>query len=144
MIRLKKSGGGIALALLMFVALGLRLYGLSWDEGHLFHPDERWILLVVDELALPPDLVTFLNPESPLNPHFFAYGSFPLYLLKGAAHLLSYWREDFSQFDHLHPLLDGLSDVSRTWWGGGTWPSRPWWPWPLSSGSSPGFRGWGD
>jgi 4-amino-4-deoxy-L-arabinose transferase-like glycosyltransferase len=109
MIRLKKSGEGIALALLMLVSLGLRLYGLNWDEGGLFHPDERWILLVVDELALPPDLATFLSPDSPFNPHFFAYGSFPLYLLKGAAHLLSYWQEDFSQFDHLHLVGRALS-----------------------------------
>jgi hypothetical protein len=114
MIRLRNSGGHIALGLLVLVALGLRLYGLNWDEGGLFHPDERWILLVVDELALPPDLATFLSPDSPFNPHFFAYGSFPLYLLKGTAYLLSYGREDFSQFDHLHLVGRALSALFDT------------------------------
>ncbi|MFQ6057964.1 MAG: ArnT family glycosyltransferase [Anaerolineae bacterium] len=111
---LRKSCGQIALALLLLVGLGLRLYGLNWDEDHLFHPDERWILLVVDELALPPHWASLLSPNSPLNPHFFAYGSLPLYLLKGVAHLLSYWREDLSEFSQLHLVGRALSALFDT------------------------------
>ena len=112
--RLRKGRWHIALGLVVLVALGLRLYGLNWDEGHLFHPDERWILLVVDELALPPDLATFLSPDSPLNPHFFAYGSLPLYLLKGAAHLLSRWRKDFADFYQFYLVGRALSALFDT------------------------------
>ena len=39
---------------IVFVALGLRLYGIDWDQGHLFHPDERAILMRVGELRFPP------------------------------------------------------------------------------------------
>lgn len=72
------------LALLGIALLGLllRLYGLNWDQGNNFHPDERQILFHVVSLSWPTSLGQFLNPaSSPLNPHFFAYGSFPLYLL---------------------------------------------------------------
>jgi len=42
------------------------------------------ITMVTEKLRAPNplNLNTFLSPQSSLNPHFFAYGSFPLYLLK--------------------------------------------------------------
>ena len=70
------------------LALGLRLYGLNWDQGFSYtpHPDERAILAKVVEIS-PPTLgelgSLFDADESPWNPRWFPYGSFPLYLLKG-------------------------------------------------------------
>ncbi|MCX6023840.1 MAG: glycosyltransferase family 39 protein, partial [Chloroflexi bacterium] len=78
----------LALALVLAAAAALRLVGLDWDGGSLFHPDERAILLKVGELALPwpPNWTQLLDPAtSPLNPRWFAYGSFPLYLLKAVS-----------------------------------------------------------
>jgi hypothetical protein len=67
---------------LVLLGFLLRLYGLDWDQGNNFHPDEREILFHVASLAWPKNLAQFFDPvNSPLNPHFFAYGSFPLYLL---------------------------------------------------------------
>src|SRR3990170_3259884 len=80
------------LALVVMAALALRLYGLNWDDGHMLHPDERMILMTVQGgINLSPlELDRLLDPKaSPLNPHFFAYGSFPLYLLKLLSQLLS-------------------------------------------------------
>lgn len=72
----------LALIGIVVLAFILRLYGLNWDQGNNFHPDERQILFVTTSLAWPKSLAQFFNPAtSPLNPHFFAYGSFPLYLL---------------------------------------------------------------
>ncbi len=34
-------GANFLLVVLLVVALGLRLYGIDWDQGHGFHPDER-------------------------------------------------------------------------------------------------------
>ncbi|MFN8534252.1 MAG: DUF2298 domain-containing protein [Dehalococcoidia bacterium] len=85
------------------VALALRLLGLNWDSGGMYHPDERFILMTVEgRLGLPwpitPSLL--LDPKtSPLNPHFFAYGSFPLYLLKLAAHVASSVQPSFANAD---------------------------------------------
>src|SRR2546421_1517482 len=71
-----------ALFALALLGLLLRLYGLNWDQGNNFHPDEREILFRVTALAWPKSLAQFFDPaNSPLNPHFFAYGSFPIYLL---------------------------------------------------------------
>ncbi|MBI2953790.1 MAG: glycosyltransferase family 39 protein [Chloroflexi bacterium] len=69
--------------LLLLAAFSLRVYGLNWDDAHLFHPDERFILMVSQKLALPSplSLATLADPGSPLNPQSFAYGSLSFYLL---------------------------------------------------------------
>jgi YYY domain-containing protein len=60
-------------ALILAVAAAFRFFGLDWDQGRSFHPDERRIAFALNELSFRP---------VQLNPHFFAYGSFPLYLQK--------------------------------------------------------------
>jgi len=74
-----------ALIAVLLVALFLRLYGIDWDQRGLFHPDERAILMEVFDLRFPGagELTDLFSAErSPLNPHWFNYGSLPLYLLK--------------------------------------------------------------
>ena len=82
----RRFAPAFALPLILAAALALRLYGIDWDQGNLFHADERDLLMRVDRLALPPasDLGVLLNAEeSPWNPGWFNYGSLPLYALKG-------------------------------------------------------------
>jgi len=57
---------------IIIIALFFRATGLNWDQGHHLHPDERFIIMTVENIAWPDKL----------NPHFFAYGSLPLYILK--------------------------------------------------------------
>lgn len=69
----------VFLLILLIITGGLlRFYNLNWDEGHLFHPDERNIALAV----------TRIHFFDKLNPEFFAYGSFPLYLYRAAADIM--------------------------------------------------------
>ena len=80
----------VALAVIVLVAMVLRLYGVDWDRGYCYtpHPDERAILSHVAELSLPSvtNVGVLLDAdESPWNPRWFPYGSFPLYLLSTAA-----------------------------------------------------------
>ncbi|MBV8694195.1 MAG: glycosyltransferase family 39 protein [Ktedonobacteraceae bacterium] len=92
------------LALWGIAVLGflLRIYGLDWDQGNSFHPDERQILFHVTALSWPRSLAQFLNAaSSPLNPHFFAYGSFPLYLLAWLASVLVHISPTLGTFAHL-------------------------------------------
>jgi hypothetical protein len=116
-IVLKRNWTRLALVAVLLVAAALRLYGSNWDDGHLFHPDERKILMVVTEdisLPLPPDWANLLSPQSTLNPHFFAYGSLPLYLLKLVAHFLAYWRVELSSLYHIYlvgRVLSALFDM---------------------------------
>lgn len=107
----------IVLFVVLGVAAAFRFYGLAWDGGYLFHPDERKILLVASELRLPANVLEFFSSESPLNPKFFAYGSFPIYLLKIASafaptpSLVVPWREDFIAMAMLGRALSALFDL---------------------------------
>ena len=93
------------LALVLAVGLSLRLYGIDWDSGHGFHPDERDIYMrsgcMFDLLTASPGyeecgylgdqpeaesglpgLGALLDPQrSPLNPHWFPLGSILIYVL---------------------------------------------------------------
>ena len=86
-MRRRSWGALLALVVVFGCALALRLYGMNWDGGQWIHPDERMILMVVNNrLAIPTEsqMDLLLTPKSPLNPAFHAYGSVPLYLLKTA------------------------------------------------------------
>ncbi len=92
----------VALFAIALLGLALRLYGLNWDQGNSFHPDERQILFHVTALSWPNSLAQFLDPvNSPLNPHFFAYGSFPLYLLATAGNILAHFNPDVTTLANL-------------------------------------------
>ena len=84
---LSKRAALWGLAIVLLLALALRLYGLDWDDGFGWtpHPDERAILFKVVDLSFPgiSDLSLLLNAdESPWNPRWFPYGSLPIYVLK--------------------------------------------------------------
>ena len=98
---------GLLLLLILVIALGLRLYGIGWDQGYGFHPDERSIYMRSDCMyrvltqaqgyesqdcfinnpgmkAGFPSLPTVLDAdESPLNPHWFPLGNLLVYLIVG-------------------------------------------------------------
>ncbi|HPC81967.1 MAG TPA: DUF2298 domain-containing protein [Thermoanaerobaculaceae bacterium] len=67
-----------ALAALLALALGVRVFGVNWDQGANFHPDERRIAEAAAGMSFKP---------LQLNPHFFAYGSFPLYVTRAVCSL---------------------------------------------------------
>lgn len=60
------------LIIIVFIGGFFRFYNLNWDQGHFFHPDERNIAMAVSRIH-------FFDQ---LNPEFFAYGSFPIYLYR--------------------------------------------------------------
>ena len=110
----------LALSGIATLGLALRLYGLDWDQmqaryqllvrlygldaaqGNNFHPDERQILFHVVQLSWPGSWAQFFNAAtSPLNPHFFAYGSFPLYLLAAVGNILSHISAPLANFANL-------------------------------------------
>ena len=120
------------------IALILRLYGINWDANNHLHPDEREIVFKSMCLSFPgtPRIGNcdpaytgpgwLLSPDSPLNPHFFAYGSFPLYLLAAVCHGLAWlthltgghflppdggsW-DDFNHFTLVGRALSALFDA---------------------------------
>ncbi|MBZ5589039.1 MAG: DUF2298 domain-containing protein [Acidobacteriia bacterium] len=79
-MRVALTRARIAALALLAVALAVRLYGLNFDQSHFFHPDERRIAEAVIHLSFRP---------LQLDPHFFAYGSFPFYVTKLVTSVLS-------------------------------------------------------
>lgn len=55
--------------ILLVLAIFTRFVGLNWASSFFFHPDENNMASALSQLS-----------SENLNPHFFAYGQFPLYL----------------------------------------------------------------
>jgi len=91
----------LSLLLILVLASFLRFYNIMHDSPYFFNPDERNMAVAVTRFILPAKLssipLCLLSEFSPetinagrsytpdadgcsLNPHFFAYGQFPLYL----------------------------------------------------------------
>ncbi|MBI3743372.1 MAG: hypothetical protein HY261_03710, partial [Chloroflexi bacterium] len=89
---LTKRGHLLVLVVIAALAATFRFYGMDWDQGALYHPDERAILDHVSQLHFPINHHSaFFHTDSAWNPHWFPYGSFPLYLLKFVAWVLPPW-----------------------------------------------------
>jgi YYY domain-containing protein len=76
----------------------LRFYALS--HGFSFHPDERHIVMVAEKLSWKD-----------MNPHFFAYGSFPFYLLWAVSNCLSPFWPELARYDGLFIVGRSISVV---------------------------------
>lgn len=98
---------GLLLLLLFAGAVVLRVFGLTWDQGHNYHPDERRIVEAVLELSFSP---------LQLDPKFYAYGSLPFYLTRAAASLLGNLNPWFLSWDGILLTSRVLSAV----WGAAT------------------------
>lgn len=112
-MRLKLSTKIILIGII-FLAGVLRFYNLVWDQGYHLHPDERAIILAVEHLQYPHTLTEFFSINSGWNPHFFAYGSFPFYLLKIISSGLSIFDPAFAKYDLLGVVgrfISGISDL---------------------------------
>ncbi len=75
------------LVLLTLIGSFLHLYNLNWGAPFYFHPDERNVANAVTQLHFPDQM----------NPHFFAYGSLPIYTIYFTGVLINY-------VNHLSPL----------------------------------------
>jgi len=73
------------LILLFCFSFLIRIVGIDWDNGFLFHPDERAIFMHAYDLSFDSfknGFEVFNAEKSSFNPKWFNYGSFPLYFLK--------------------------------------------------------------
>lgn len=88
-----------------------RLYGLNWDQGFHLHPDERAIVMFTTPLQFPKTVADFLTPQSTWNPHFFAYGSFPLYFLKIIGNIMSNIDPAYANYEKINLVGRFLSAI---------------------------------
>jgi len=92
------------LALFVF-ALAVRIHRVRWDDGHFFHPDERAIGFAVERLSFSP---------FQWNPRFFAYGSFPMYVMRLASSLVTLARPSLRGPTRMLPQENPVAR-SRNW-----------------------------
>ncbi|MBX7137438.1 MAG: glycosyltransferase family 39 protein [Oligoflexia bacterium] len=88
MLQAQKIKSYWPLALIVVLAAFPRLYNLGHGMG--VHPDERHMIMVANDMHF-----------ADLNPHSFAYGSFPYYLLFFSAHALSIFSKFLAGYDGL-------------------------------------------
>lgn len=104
-----------SLFIILLLGAILRFYGLNWDQGHHLHPDERMITMVTMRLHFPQtgqERQNLFTSESPLNPKFFAYGSFPIYLLKFSGWFFSHFDSRWASYDWISLLGRGISGAA--------------------------------
>lgn len=102
------------LVLIILLGAFFRLYGLNWDQNQHLHPDERAITMFSLPLHFPSSISEFLSTNSPLNPHFFAYGSLPLYLLKAVGALVSIFYPQAISYDQINLIGRFISVIFDT------------------------------
>lgn len=68
---LNKNKVILGVIFLILIGAFLRFYNLNWGAPFYFHPDERNIATAVTQLRFPEQM----------SPHFFAYGSLPIYII---------------------------------------------------------------
>lgn len=104
----------IYLILIIILAFYLRTFNINWDNNYYFNPDERAIVMITIPLQFPNSIAQLLSPGSPLNPHFFAYGNFPLYLLKILGELASHINPIFREYGGIHIVGRVISAITDT------------------------------
>ena len=81
------------LIITILLASVLRLYDLNWDESMHFHPVDKELSNIVNDISIPASLNAYFNTKiSPLNPHNHAYkdyhyGTLPIFLAKFVGNL---------------------------------------------------------
>jgi YYY domain-containing protein len=123
-----RAGEMLALAVVLVLAVSLRLSGLHWDahvrheggrppsveEQHL-HPDERFLTMVTTALELPSSWRGYFDTgTATMNPHnrgfgFFPYGTLPIFVVKVAGAWLG--RAGYDQIHVVGRLLSAFADL---------------------------------
>ena len=78
-----------------------RFNGLWWGKGFFFHPDENNMARAISQLSWPD-----------LNPHFFAYGQLPLYLVYFSYQLIYFFSSRF----HFQPVSFSQAIYGLRFW----------------------------
>lgn len=73
--------------ILICLLLYSRLVNVDWGLPYPMHPDERNMAVAIQQLHCDVLRVASFDFQDCLNPHFFAYGQFPLYIAYGGIQL---------------------------------------------------------
>lgn len=125
---LNKHGQILLLALVLAIAIFLRLYGQDWDQGTYQHPDERFIAMVsANRVEMPRlyDIGSIFRPStSPINPRrddehgnplSFAYGTLPIAVQQFTGWALNLFSDrDWNSYRELYTVGRTLTALADT------------------------------
>ncbi|MBI4137302.1 glycosyltransferase family 39 protein [Candidatus Roizmanbacteria bacterium] len=95
---LRIANNKLVLLAILLLGFSLRMFGMNWDNGWHLHPDERMLIMVTERIRF----------FSHMDPDFFNYGSLPVYILKGASDIVSFFsRTNISNYH-------GMLGIGRT------------------------------
>jgi len=99
----------------MIIGFLIRAMGLDWDQGTFLHPDERFLVMVVQDLKLPDSLASYFSTDSPLQVRntkhsFYVYGSFPVVITK----LIAHWTIEQESFKNVTYLGRWITIILET------------------------------
>jgi hypothetical protein len=92
----------IPIVLIIIFLIFTRFVDLTWGFPYLFHPDERNIVVSLEQL----NCISILDLKNCLNPNFFAYGQFFIYL----GYIFTFTQKNLS-FTDLTLILRSISAV---------------------------------
>ena len=89
----------ILLGISIMILLYTRLVGLNWGLPYPMHPDERNMANAIQQLKCDKllDISYWGKSTECFNPHFFAYGQFPLYLAYGVVGVMKFFDGDLGR-----------------------------------------------
>ncbi len=93
--------------LLVFILLYTRFVGINWGQPFPMHPDERNMVVAITQLSCNK----FWSVEC-FNPHFYAYGQFPLYLAFFLSSITSFFIPFVGIHEHVVLALRSISAVA--------------------------------
>jgi YYY domain-containing protein len=108
----------LGLLVVLLVGAYFRFSGLFWGDNQYQHPDERFLIWVVSDIAPTPDLSAYFDTaKSSLNPanrghQFYVYGDFPVILTRyvtEAFYASAGWEEVLQTGRSLSALFDLLT-----------------------------------
>lgn len=113
-LRLRKHKVIILLSVILLFGFYLRTFNINWDSNYSFHPDERAIALFTIPLKIPLTTQGFFSTQSSFNPHFFAYGNFPIYLLYFCVSAVKHLDPTIGYYGKINLLGRFLSSLADT------------------------------
>ena len=141
MTKIKWLVPALLLALIVALALALRLTGVNWDDDSRLHPDERFMTTIVSRIGSPDNYdddakarctdpetayqyfntdCSVYNPDN-INPGSYAYGTLPLYIVRWAAQWTAHFNpgslpdpQMWTTYDYIHLVGRVVNAVADT------------------------------
>jgi hypothetical protein len=116
------AGSPVVLLMLigiLIIGAALRFVGLNWDDGHLLHPDARFLAGVTSSMQPVTSLSEYFDTTtSTLNPNnvgfgFYVYGNFPIIVVRYVGEMFEKggWQDYYVQGRIVSSISDLLTII---------------------------------